>query len=123
MVEIQIESLSTSVLKVQSVFVRCLTNDQEEYKKDPFHCFYRLKASKAMTSKMCVCGFNVTELESVSSSNLEKKKVKFHNKMTNEAFVRHAIIEDPYGHLISLAEMASKEEFTQIPYYHGFAPE
>ena len=77
MIGIQIESLFTSVLKVQSLFVRCLTNDQEEYKKDPFHCFYRLKASKAMTSKMCVCvcGFNVSELESVCS-NLEKKKSK-----------------------------------------------
>ena len=42
-------------------------------------------------------GFNVSELESVCS-NLEKKKVKFHKKLTNE-------------------------EFTQIPYYHGFAPE
>jgi hypothetical protein len=31
--------------------------------------------------------------------------------------------KDPDGHLISLAEMAPKEEFTQIPYYHGFAPE
>jgi lactoylglutathione lyase len=67
-------------------------------------------------------GFNVSELESVCS-NLEKKKVKFHKKVTNEAFGKHAIIEDPDGHLISLAEMAPKEEFTQIPYYHGFAPE
>jgi catechol 2,3-dioxygenase-like lactoylglutathione lyase family enzyme len=67
-------------------------------------------------------GFNVSELESVCN-NLEKKKVKFHKKVINEAFGKHAIIEDPDGHLISLAEMASKEEFTQIPYYHGFAPE
>jgi lactoylglutathione lyase len=67
-------------------------------------------------------GFNVSELEPVCS-NLEKKKVKFHKKVTNEAFGKHAIIEDPDGHLISLAEMAPKEEFTQIPYYHGFAPE
>ncbi|MFY9868261.1 MAG: VOC family protein [Candidatus Nitrosopolaris sp.] len=67
-------------------------------------------------------GFNVSELETVCS-NLEKKKVKFHKKVTNEVFGKHAIIEDPDGHLISLAEMAPKEEFTQIPYYHGFAPE
>jgi hypothetical protein len=57
-------------------------------------------------------GFNVNELETVCS-DLEKKK--FHKK--------HAIIKDPDGHLISLVEMARKEEFTQIPYYHGFAPE
>jgi glyoxalase/bleomycin resistance protein/dioxygenase superfamily protein len=67
-------------------------------------------------------GFNGCELETVCS-NLEKKKVKFHKKVTNEVFGKHAIIEDPDGHLISLAEMAPKEEFTQIPYYHGFAPE
>jgi lactoylglutathione lyase len=67
-------------------------------------------------------GFNVSELETVCS-NLEKKKVKFHKKVTNEVFGKHAIIEDPDGHLISLAEMAPKEEFTQIPYYHGFALE
>jgi hypothetical protein len=43
--------------------------------------------------------------------------------MTNEVFEKHAIIEDPDGHLISLAEMVPKEEFKQIPYYHGFVPE
>jgi hypothetical protein len=52
----------------------------------------------------------------------KKKKVKFHKKVSNEAFGKHAIIEDPDGHLISLAEMAPKEEFMQSPYYHGFAP-
>src|SRR5215469_9074000 len=81
------------------------------------------KEKKKLTKNInMLIGFNVSELESVCS-NLEKKKVKFHKKATNEAFGRHAIIEDPDGHLISLAEMASKEEFTQIPYYHGFAPE
>ena len=42
-------------------------------------------------------GFNVSELETVCR-NLEKKKVKFHKKMTNEVFGKHAIIEDPDGH-------------------------
>ena len=64
----------------------------------------------------------LNDLETVCS-DLEKKKVKFHKKMTNEVFGKHAIIEDPDGHLISLAEMVPKEEFKQIPYYHGFAPE
>ena len=53
----------------------------------------------------------------------KKRKVKFHKKLTNEPFGKHAIIEDPDGHLISLAEMITKEELMQIPYYHGFAPE
>src|SRR5215467_4728595 len=82
------------------------------------------KKKKKLTKNInMLIGFDVSELESVCS-NLEKKNVKFHKKVTNEAFGRHAIIEDPDGHLISLAEMAPKEEeFTQIPYYHGFAPE
>ena len=81
------------------------------------------KKKKKLTKNInMLIGFDVSELESVCS-NLEKKKVTFHKKVTNEAFGRHAIIEDPDGHLISLAEMAPKEEFTQIPYYHGFAPE
>jgi lactoylglutathione lyase len=67
-------------------------------------------------------GFNVSDLESLCS-DLDKKNVKFYKNLTVESFGRHAIIEDPDGHLISLAEMAPKEEFMQIPYYHGFAPE
>lgn len=66
-------------------------------------------------------GFNVSDLESVCNE-LSKKKVKFYKNLKNESFGKHAIIEDPEGNLISLAEMAPKEEFMQIPYYHGFAP-
>jgi lactoylglutathione lyase len=65
-------------------------------------------------------GLNVNELEAVCS---DLEKVKFQKKMTNEIFGKHAIIEDPNGDLISLVEMAPKEEFTQIPYYCGFVPE
>jgi catechol 2,3-dioxygenase-like lactoylglutathione lyase family enzyme len=81
------------------------------------------KSKKKLTKNISMLiGFNVSDLEAVCT-NLENKKVKFHKKATNEAFGKHAIIEDPDGHLISLAEMAPKEEFKQIPYYHGFAPE
>ena len=80
------------------------------------------KKKKLTKNTSMLIGFNVSELETVCS-NLESKKVKFHKKVTNEVFGKHAIIEDPDGHLISLAEMTPKEEFTQIPYYHGFAPE
>ncbi|HJR48646.1 MAG TPA: VOC family protein [Nitrososphaeraceae archaeon] len=66
-------------------------------------------------------GFNVSDLESVCNE-LKTKQVKFHKNLKNESFGKHAIIEDPEGNLISLAEMAPKEEFMQIPYYHGFAP-
>ena len=66
-------------------------------------------------------GFNVSDLDDVCH-DLETKKVKFYKKATEKAFGKHAIIEDPDGHLISLVELSSKDEFSQIPYYHGFAP-
>jgi lactoylglutathione lyase len=80
--------------------------------------------NKNRTSKNTnmLIGFNVSDLESVCS-DLDKKNVKFYKNLTKESFGKHTIIEDPDGHLISLAEMAPKEEFMQIPYYHGFAPE
>ena len=66
-------------------------------------------------------GFNISDIESVCS-DLKKKKVKFYKKLTEEHFGKHAIIQDPDGHLISLAEIAPHDEFMQSPYYHGFAP-
>ncbi len=82
----------------------------------------RQRAGKiTRTGKNTLIGFNVGDLESVCN-DLNKKNVKFYKNLKNEPFGRHAIIEDPEGNLISLAEMAPKEEFKQIPYYHGFAP-
>jgi hypothetical protein len=42
--------------------------------------------------------------------------------LTRQPFGKHSVIKHPDGHLISLTEIISKEEYTQIPYYHGFAP-
>ena len=80
------------------------------------------KISRNAKSGNILIGFNVNDLESVCN-DLNKKNVKFYKDLKNESFGKHAIIEDPEGNLISLAEMAPKEEFMQIPYYHGFAPE
>ena len=74
----------------------------------------------AKSSRMLV-GFNVSDLQN-TCNELEKKNVKFSKKISIEHFGKHAIIEDPDGHLISLAEMSPKDEYVQIPYYHGFAP-
>ncbi len=81
------------------------------------------KSSRKKTQKRAgiLVGFNVSDLQYVCR-DLESKKVKFYKKETEEAFGKHAIIEDPDGHLISLVELSSKDEFSQIPYYHGFAP-
>jgi lactoylglutathione lyase len=94
----------------------------EFFKQGTVLALHPTNKKKLTKNTNMLIGFNVSELETVCS-NLEKKKVKFHKKVSKEVFGKHAIIEDPDGHLISLAEMTPKEEFTQIPYYHGFAPE
>ncbi len=67
-------------------------------------------------------GFNVSDLDSVCKE-LEKRGANFFKRPSEESFGKHAIIEDPEGNLISIAEMKPKDEYTQISYYHGFAPE
>jgi lactoylglutathione lyase len=82
------------------------------------------KSSRKKTQKGAgvLVGFNVSDLHDICRA-LETKQVKFYKKEAEEAFGKHAIIEDPDGHLISLVELSAKDdEFSQIPYYHGFAP-
>ncbi len=54
----------------------------------------------------------ISDLESTAKM-LKEKNVKFFKELKNESFGKHAIIEDPDGYLISIAEMKSKsaEEF------------
>ena len=65
-------------------------------------------------------GFSISDFDDVISS-LKKKRVKFYKKPKQEPFGKHAIIQDPDGHLLSIVQMP-QEELSQIPYYHGFAP-
>ena len=64
--------------------------------------------------------FSISDFDDVISS-LKKKRVKFYKKPKQEPFGKHAIIQDPDGHLLSIVQMP-QEELSQIPYYHGFAP-
>ena len=52
-------------------------------------------------------GFMVSNLESVAQK-LKDKNVEFFKKPKEESFGKHAIIVDPDGHLISIAEISSK---------------
>jgi len=54
-------------------------------------------------------GFMVNDLEA-EVELLQSKNVKFFKRLKDEPFGKHAIIEDPDGHLISLAEIKSKGE-------------
>lgn len=67
-------------------------------------------------------GFSVSDLENVCK-DLESKGVKFYKRLKEESFGKHAIIEDPEGNLISMAEIEAEDAYKQISYYHGFAPE
>ena len=79
------------------------------------------KRTKSSGPPNMLVGFIVNDIENVCKQ-LEEKSVKFYKKLTEESFGKHAIIEDPDGHLISIAEIPAKDELKQIPYYHGFAP-
>lgn len=63
-------------------------------------------------------GFMVSDLEA-EVEQLQRKKVKFFKRLKDEPFGKHAIIEDPDGHLISLAEIKSKgdEGFDLIGFF------
>lgn len=79
------------------------------------------KRTSSSESPNMLVGFTVNDIESVCKQ-LEEKGVKFYKKLTEESFGKHVIIQDPDGHLISIADIPPKEELGQIPYYHGFAP-
>ena len=78
------------------------------------------KKSKMKTGSGMLVGFEVSDLD-LTVKVLKQKKVKFFKKPKEEPFGKHAIIQDPDGHLISIVQMP-QEELSQIPYYHGFAP-
>ena len=101
------------------------SKDWAEFSKEgttvlALHPMKKKRMVKKKNNSMLV-GFNISDLETVCD-DLKKKKIKFYKKLTQETFGKHAIIQDPDGHLISLAEIAPDDEFTQSPYYHGFAP-
>ena len=65
------------------------------------------KAQQPDSQEKVLVGFMVSDLEA-QVEILKKKNVKFFKKLKDEPFGKHAIIEDPDGHLISLAEIKSK---------------
>jgi lactoylglutathione lyase len=65
------------------------------------------KARQASSQGNVLVGFMVGDLEA-QVQVLEKKNVKFFKRLKEEPFGKHAIIEDPDGHLISLAGIKSK---------------
>jgi catechol 2,3-dioxygenase-like lactoylglutathione lyase family enzyme len=65
------------------------------------------KKSKIKTGSGMLVGFEVSDLDSTVKT-LKAKKVKFFKKPKEEPFGKHAIIRDPDGHLVSIAEIKEK---------------
>jgi lactoylglutathione lyase len=76
------------------------------------------KGQESTPQRDVLVGFMINDLEA-EVELLQKKNVKFFKKLRDEPFGKHAIIEDPDGHLISLAEIKSKgdEGFDLIGFF------
>ncbi len=71
------------------------------------------KLKRQMSSKVGILiGFMVMDMDATSKI-LHEKGVKFVKEPKEEAFGKHAIIEDPDGYMISIIQLTSKpdEEF------------
>jgi len=65
------------------------------------------KKKMLKTGSGTLVGFEVTDLDS-TVKKLKEKRVKFFKRPKEEPFGKHAIIQDPDGHLISIAELKEK---------------
>jgi lactoylglutathione lyase len=65
------------------------------------------KRSILKTGSGRLVGFEVTDFDS-TVKRLKEKRVKFFKRPKEEPFGKHAIIQDPDGHLISIAEISEK---------------
>ena len=59
------------------------------------------------TGSGTLVGFEVTDLGS-TVKKLKERRVKFFKRPKEEPFGKHAIVQDPDGHLISIAEINEK---------------
>ncbi len=67
----------------------------------------RRKKGILKTGSGTLVGFEVTDLDS-TVKRLKEKRVKFFKRPKEEPFGKHAIVRDPDGHLISIAEINEK---------------
>lgn len=65
------------------------------------------KKGKIQAGSGMLIGFEVSDLDATVKS-LKAKRVKFFKKPKEEPFGKHAIIQDPDGHLVSIAEIREK---------------
>ena len=76
-------------------------------------------AANSLQNMMLV--FKIGDMNEFKSI-IQEKGIKIRKDVTDESYGKSIIIEDYDGHLVSLVEVKVKDEMSQIPYYHGFAP-
>jgi lactoylglutathione lyase len=81
----------------------------EFFKNDTVLALHPAPKKKKMlkTGSGILVGFEVTDLDS-TVKKLKEKRVKFFKKPKEEPFGKHAIVQDPDGHLISIAQIKEK---------------
>ncbi|MDQ3853770.1 MAG: VOC family protein [Thermoproteota archaeon] len=81
----------------------------EFFKNDTVLALHPAPEKKKMlkTGSGTLVGFEVTDLDS-TVKKLKGKRVKFFKRPKDEPFGKHAIVQDPDGHLISIAELKEK---------------
>ena len=65
------------------------------------------KANVHIDSSGTLVGFMVSDFD-ITINKLRERNLKFFKEPKEEPFGKHAIIEDPDGHLISIAEIKAK---------------
>jgi catechol 2,3-dioxygenase-like lactoylglutathione lyase family enzyme len=91
--------------------IKSKSKDWTEFFKDGTVLALTPAKRKSMVSSGTgmLVGFMVSDMDA-TVKELKAKKVKFFKKPKEEPFGKHAIIEDPDGHLISIAEIKSKSD-------------
>ncbi len=90
--------------------VKTRSNDWTEFfNNDTVLALHPAPKKKSMLKRGSgtLVGFEVTDLDS-TVKRLREKRVKFFKKPKEEPFGKHAIVKDPDGHLISIAEINEK---------------
>ena len=113
-----VSNMDTSISFYRDVLelpVKTFSNDWTEFFSSGTVIALHPAKSNVKPSSSLLIGFMVSDMEAVAKK-LKNKNVKFFKEPKEESFGKHAIIEDPDGHLISIAEIKSKpsEEFDLI---------
>src|SRR6185437_14096141 len=94
--------LLVSNMNTSIQFYKDVLNIPLKYRSDDWTEFFN--KGKLKTGQHILIGFSASDFDNTIKS-LEEKKVAFFKSPREEVFGKHAIIEDPDGHLISIVKL------------------